>query len=110
MRLGELIHQGCTLAGLLLLLLPVCAPAQSNQFGFDDVVLKASAARERDDVPQAIELYSQALQLKPGWPDGWWFLGSLQYEAESYAAGRDALTHYIHIVPDAGPAWALRGL
>ena len=36
--------------------------------------------------------------------------GSLQYEAEGYSAGRDALTRYIDLVPDGGPAWALRGL
>jgi len=109
MQFGELIQRR-TLAGILLLLLPVCAPAQANPPVFDDAVLKATTARERDDVPQAIELYSQAVQLKPDWPDGWWFLGSLRYEAEAYAAGQDALTHYITLVPDAGPAWALRGL
>jgi tetratricopeptide (TPR) repeat protein len=109
MKLGELI-QGCVLVGFLLFPLPRSALAQANPPGFDDMVLAATAARERDDVPQAIELYSQAVQLKPGWPDGWWFLGSLQYEAEAYAAGRDALTHFLELVPDAAPAWALRGL
>jgi tetratricopeptide (TPR) repeat protein len=110
MKFGELIQGGMLAGFLLFFLLPGCALAQSNPPGFDDVVLKATAARERDDVRQAIELYSQAVQLKPGWPDGWWFLGSLQYEAEAYAAGRDALTHYLDLVADAGPAWALRGL
>jgi tetratricopeptide (TPR) repeat protein len=109
MKLRELI-QSCTLAGILLLLFSKPSLAQLNPLGFDDVVRKATAARERDDVPQAIELYSRALQARPGWSDGWWFLGSLQYEAEAYAAGRDALTHYIELVPEAGPAWALRGL
>jgi tetratricopeptide (TPR) repeat protein len=112
MSLGELIRARYTLAGYLLILslLPVCAPAQGNPPGFDEVAVKAAAARDRDDLPQAIELYGQALELKPGWADGWWFLGSLQYEAEAYAAGRDALTHYLELVPDAGPALALRGL
>jgi tetratricopeptide (TPR) repeat protein len=109
MKLRELVHS-CALAGRLFVLFPVCAPAQTTPAGFDDVVSQAAAARERDDVPQAIALYQQALQVKPGWPDGWWFLGSLQYEAGSYGAGRDALSHYLDLVPDAGPAWALRGL
>lgn len=109
MRLRELIP-GFILGGFLLF--PALGPAlaQANPPGFDDVVRTATAARERDDVPQAIELYRQAVQLKPGWPDGWWFLGSLQYEAEAYAAGRDALTHFLELVPDAAPALALRGL
>jgi tetratricopeptide (TPR) repeat protein len=91
-------------------MLPLWATAQANPPGFDNGVQEATAARERDDVPRAIALYSEALRLKSEWPDGWWFLGSLQYQAEAYAAGRDALTHYIELVPDAGPAWALRGL
>jgi tetratricopeptide (TPR) repeat protein len=109
MKSGELI-QSCALAGVLLFLLPGFAPAQTNPPGFDDVFLQATAARARDDVARAIELYSQAVRIKPERPDGWWFLGSLQYEAEAYAASRDALTHFLGLVPDGGPAWALRGL
>jgi tetratricopeptide (TPR) repeat protein len=108
MKLGELVL-GYTLAGFLFLH-PGCAFAQANPPRFDDVVLAATAARQRDDVAQAIELYRQAVQLKPEWPDGWWFLGSLQYEAEAYAAGRDALSRFLELVPDALPALALRGL
>lgn len=109
MKLGELI-QSCALVGLLLFSFPGYARAQANTPGFDDMVVAATAAREQDDVAHAIELYTQAVQLKPEWSDGWWFLGSLQYEAEAYAAGRDALSHFLELVPEAAPAWALRGL
>lgn len=100
------------LAAVLLpfVLLPVFAPAQANPAGFDDLVLRATAAREQNDVQQAIELYGQAVQLKPDWPDGWWFLGSLQYASDSYAAAREALSHFIELTPEGGPAFALRGL
>jgi len=118
MRFAELTYRGSR-AGLFRfslffllffsLLVPARAAAQSDP-SFDDLVQKAAAARERDDVPQAVELYSEAVRLKPDWPDGWWFLGSLQYEANSYSASQDALTHYVELVPDGGPAWALRGL
>ena len=109
MKLGRLIR-GCTLTGVLLLL-PICrAFSQADPSSFDDLVLKATVARQHDDVPLAIELYSQATALRPEWSDGWWFLGSLQYEAEAYAASQSALARYIALVPDAGPAWALRGL
>jgi len=89
---------------------PAFAPAQTSPPGFDEISAQAANARDQDNVAQAIELYGRALQLKPDWPDGWWFLGSLQYEAEAYASGTDALTHYLALVPEAGPAWALRGL
>jgi len=78
--------------------------------GFDQVSAEATAAREQGDVPHAIELYSQALKLNSKWADGWWFLGSLEYGAGSYADARDALNHYLELTPDAPPALALRGL
>ncbi len=109
MKLRELTL-GCTLAGFFFSLLPGRAPAQTTSPVFDDIVSAATAARQRDDVAQAIKLYSQAVQLKPEWPEGWWFLGSLQYEAEAYAASRDTLSHFLELVPEAAPAWALRGL
>jgi tetratricopeptide (TPR) repeat protein len=93
-----------------IVLLRAFALAQANPVGFDDLVLKATAAREQNDLQQAIELYGQAVQLKPDWPDGWWFLGSLQYASDSYAAARDALSHFIELTPEGGPAFALRGL
>lgn len=67
-------------------------------------------AREAQDIPRAIELYNQAVKLDPKWPDGWWFLGSMQYGTDQYAAAKDALTHYIELTPDATAAFALRGL
>jgi tetratricopeptide (TPR) repeat protein len=109
METGELIRRS-SLTALLFCLLPAFAPAQTSPPGFDEIIAQAANARDQDNVAQAIELYGRALQLKPDWPDGWWFLGSLQYEAEAYASGTDALTHYLALVPEAGPAWALRGL
>jgi tetratricopeptide (TPR) repeat protein len=109
METGELLRR-YAVAALLFCLLPTFAPAQASPPGFDQIVQEAETAREQDAVPRAIELYGRALQLKPDWPDGWWFLGSLQYDAEAYASGTEALTRYLALVPDAGPAWALRGL
>ena len=76
----------------------------------NDLISEASAARMQNDVPRAIELYSQAVRRNPKWPDGWWFLGSLKYSTGEYAAARDALSHYVEMIPTAGPAFALRGL
>lgn len=77
---------------------------------FDELVSQATSAREQGDIPHALELYSQAVQVNPKWPDGWWFLGLLQYGNGSYSPARDALTHFIDLTPNAGPATALRGL
>lgn len=77
---------------------------------FDGLVAQAADARDKNDIPRAIELYSQAVELNPKWPDGWWFLGSLEYGAGSYAQARDALSRFLELTPRAGPATALRGL
>lgn len=100
---------------LLVVALSVLAflPGAAGQISADsqnDLVEQASAARMQNDVPRAIELYTQAVSRNPQWPDGWWFLGSLQYGTGAYIAARDALSHYIEMIPNAGPAFALRGL
>src|SRR5258708_9025728 len=97
-------------AGLVLVLFPLFSAAQGSPARFDELVSQASAAREQNDVPRAIELYTRAVHLSPKWPDGWWFLGSLQYGAGSYATARDALARYLELTPNAGPAFALNGL
>lgn len=86
------------------------ATAQVPSNGPNDLIAQASAARLQNDVPRAIELYSQAVEKNQKWPDGWWFLGSLQYGTGAYVAARDALSHYLEMIPNAGPAFALRGL
>ena len=91
----------------------VCLPGAVGQiapYRENDLIAQASAARMQNDIPRAIQLYSQAVERDPKWPDGWWFLGSLQYGTGAYVPAEDALSHYIAIVPEAGPAFALRGL
>ena len=99
--------------GLAVLILALCAPfsnAQANPASFSDLASKATAARDANDVPGAIELYRQALKLNSQWADGWWFLGSLHYGSGEYTAARDALSRYLALTPSAAPALAMRGL
>lgn len=99
---------GCALAALLLA--AARCEAQSNAADFGSVSAAAAAAQQQHDIPRAIALYRQAVELNPKWPDGWWFLGVLQYGNNDYGPARDALTHFIELTPDAGPAYAIRGL
>ncbi len=71
---------------------------------------QAAAAQKRGDAPLAIELYQQAVEADPGYLEGWWALGNLEYGADRYTDARAALTHYIDQAPKAGAALALRGL
>lgn len=77
---------------------------------FDEVAARAAAARDQQNLPLAIQLYTEAEQLKPDWQEGWWYLGVLQYSSNQYPAAIDAFTHLLQLVPTAVPAMALRGL
>jgi tetratricopeptide (TPR) repeat protein len=81
---------------------------QPNDFAA--ISAAAAAARNQGDIVQAVQLYRQAVALDPQWPNGWWFLGVLQYGANQFAPARDALTHFIDLKPNGGAAIALRGL
>lgn len=115
-RFSRLIFKAFSgLALILLLLAPSLTKAQDHPENdhpekFDEINASASSAREQGDIPRAIDLYQQAVQLNPQWPDGWWYLGTLQYGANAYVPAIDALTHYLELIPKAGPAFALRGL
>src|SRR5579875_132676 len=86
------------------------ASAQRPDDSAELLKTEADQARVQGNVTQAIDLYTKAVQLDSAWPDGWWYLGSLQYATNAYGPAVTALTHYIDLVPKAGPAFALRGL
>ena len=77
---------------------------------FDDLAARAAAARDQQNLPLAIQLYTQAEQIKPDWQEGWWYLGMLQYSSNQFPGAIDAFNHLLQLVPTAVPAMALRGL
>ena len=100
------------LAGLLVFARPVSMPSEEqNAAGnFDNIATRAAAARMEHRFEQSIELYKEALKLRPSWGEGWWYLGTLFYETEHY---EEALTPFARLAearPQAGPAWAMLGL
>lgn len=87
---------------------PIVSKSQTAQF--DDLATRAAAARDQQNLPLAIDLYTQAERLNPNWQEGWWYLGVLQYSSNQYAGAIDAFSHLLQLVPTAVPAMALRGL
>jgi tetratricopeptide (TPR) repeat protein len=77
---------------------------------FAGLAAAAAAARERQDIPQAIRLLQQALKLNAQWAEGWWQLGSMEFGQNDFAGAEAALTQLLGIDPDAGPARAMRGI
>lgn len=95
-------------ASLLLVLLCIAARAQSPSF--DDLAARAAAARDQQNLPAALDLYAQAVQARPDFQEGWWYLGVLHYSANQYPEAIDAFSHLLALSPHAAPAMALRGL
>lgn len=88
----------------------ISIPLAAQTDDFNALSAGAAAARQQGDIPKAIDLYRKATEKNPGWPDGWWFLGILQYDQNQFDPARDALTRYLQLTPKAAPALALRGI
>jgi len=82
----------------------------ANAQNFDTIAAAASAAREADKIDEAISLYGQAVALRPDWAEGWWFLGTLQYDRDNYAEAVKAFKQTAQIQQKAGSPWAMLGL
>jgi tetratricopeptide (TPR) repeat protein len=91
------------------------SPAQMTQQGsgtnrFDGLARQATAAREEGKTEEAIHFYESALQLKPDWNDGLWYLGILYADAGRYSDAIPAFQKVTTTYPKLGPAWAYLGL
>jgi len=78
--------------------------------GFAPLVKQAEAARTANHLDEAIPLYEKALKLNPKWIDGWWALGTSNYELDRYQPARDAFRRAVDMQPANGPAWTFKGL
>src|SRR5450759_1259644 len=86
------------------------AASGANAATFEELAAKATAAREADNISQAIELYREALQVKPAWTEGWWFLGTLCYDSDQYKSGMQAFAEFVKLEDKAAPGWSFLGL
>lgn len=88
------------------------APTTTREpaLSFDEVAKRAATAREAEAPEDAVKWYRRGVKLSPSWEEGWWYLGSLCYSTDRYAEARDAFGKFLALKPEAGPAWALRGL
>jgi tetratricopeptide (TPR) repeat protein len=77
---------------------------------FTALSVRANAARDAEHLEEAIDLYKQALALRPSWAEGWWSLGTLEYDSNSYAIAASAFRHVVVLSPRYGQAWAMLGL
>ena len=88
----------------------VVAHAAPPATRFEELARKADEARKADRLSEAVPLFQRALKLRPGWSEGWWWLGSIYYDQDLYAEARDAFQHSIAGSPKAVPTYAFVGL
>jgi tetratricopeptide (TPR) repeat protein len=86
------------------------ASEQNAAGSFDDLAKSAAAARDADKIDVAIQDYQQAVSIRPDWQEGWWYLGTLEYDANHYPEAIAALQKLVLLAPQIGPAWAFLGL
>jgi predicted Zn-dependent protease len=105
--------------GLLPILAVLCAhffsslgaSSQSKpRESFEELARRADDARDADHVQEAISLYREALDQHPEWVEGWWSLGTLQYDSNAYAEAARSFREVIKRRPDHGSAWVMLGL
>lgn len=77
---------------------------------FDDLARKAAAAREAGQADAAIQLYQDALKIRPAWTEGWWDLGLLYSEVGRHAEAIPSFKKVVAATPKIGAAWAYLGL
>jgi tetratricopeptide (TPR) repeat protein len=83
------------------------APTDAN---FEQLRLAADSEVQNGENAKAIRDIQSALQIKPDWKEGWWTLGTLQYEANQYADAVQAFQKVVTYAPQLGTAWAVLGL
>lgn len=77
---------------------------------FERVAAQAERARGANRIEEAIGLYRNALSLRPGWAEGWWYLGTLLYDRDAFADAAGAFDKAASLSPNAGTAWVMLGL
>lgn len=83
-----------------------CATVAHSQ----DLIARATAARNADDITAALPLYRQAVRENPDWLEGWWFLGLFSYQSGQFADGERAFTEFTKLNAQAPAGWAFLGL
>jgi tetratricopeptide (TPR) repeat protein len=77
---------------------------------FKTLSAQAQQASEENRLDDAIVLYRKALALRPTWADGWWSLGTIQYDRDQYKEAATAFRKVIALQPDKGSPRVMLGL
>ncbi len=77
---------------------------------FEALSRQAIVARDASRLDESMALYERALELRPDWDEGWWYLGTLRYEARRHAEAVEAFERFVALKPDIAAGWVLLGI
>lgn len=89
---------------------PLVSPQTAQGGKFDDLVARAQKAGSENRLEEAGTLYTRALALRPRWEEGWWSLGTLEYDQDHYKKAAVAFSKVLGLNPHNGSAHAMLGL
>lgn len=102
---------------VFLLLLPCDALSETtprttkpSSTNFATFSKRAAEARDANRLDEAVKLYTRALALRPSWEEGWWSLGTIEYDQDRYAKAALKFGKVIALNPANGTAHAMLGL
>jgi tetratricopeptide (TPR) repeat protein len=98
------------LAALLLLANLTSAQSPPTQGSFEEISKRAAEARDANRLDEAVPLYKAALAMRPKWAEGWWSLGTLEYDRNNYRSAASAFRRLLPLAPKDGTAHAMLGL
>jgi len=84
--------------------------SRSTSSSFATLSQRAAEARDANRLEEAVTLYTKALALRPNWTEGWWSLGTIEYDQDHYAKAALAFQKVIALDPANGTAHAMLGL
>lgn len=73
---------------------------------FEQLARRAEAVLDASPA-EAVELYREALSIRPAWVEGWLYMGAALHRLERYAEAVHALRKGLELAPRIGTAWAL---
>jgi len=77
---------------------------------FESLTAKADAARDANQLEEAVTLYKKALALRPNWTEGWWSLGTIRYDQDNFAEAANAFRKVVALDAAHGTARVMLGL
>jgi tetratricopeptide (TPR) repeat protein len=99
-----------------ILLLAACAsvhaqlPPPQPAADFDSLAHSAAAARDAGQKSEAVDLYRRALTLRPDWAEGWWYVGTILYDADKFSEALPAFQKVLQLAPQAPDVTSFLGL